>query len=113
MASLEDEITALYSEPGVGASNINTYGEENIGNLLKMYGSLTAPELGDMLELVRRYSQSGDLNTCYISVAVLHALGKQDDVEAAYAWAETQDDPKIFTQHFDIGVSLAEHLDWS
>ena len=113
MASLEDEITELYSEPSVGASIINTYGEENIRNLLQMYRSLTDPDLGNMLELVRRYSQSGDLNTCYISVAVLHALGEKDDVVAAYAWAETQDDPKIFTQHFDIGVSLAEYLDWS
>ena len=113
MASLQDEITQLYSEPGVGSSNLNTFGEENIRNLLHMYRSLVGPEVADMLELVRGYSQSGDLNICYISVAVLHALGRQEDVSAAYAWAETLDDPKMFTQHFDIGISLAENLDWS
>ena len=113
MPSLEDQILGLYSEPGVGASSINTYGEENIRNLLRMCHSLNKSEFENMVQLVRSYSQSGDLNICYISVAVLRALGKQEDVEAAYAWAKTQENPKIFTQHFDIGVSLADHLDWS
>ena len=113
MQSLEDEISVLYAEPGIGASNINTYGEENIRKLVQKYKSLTEAENKVMLDLLRVYSQSGDLNSCYISVAVLHILGHCKDVSAAYNWAKTQDDPAIFTQHFDIGIALADHLEWS
>ena len=113
MKSLEEEIATLYSEPGIGASNINTYGEENIRRLILKYKTLTGPDNAGMLSLLRAYSQSGDLNSCYISVAVLHALGQRSDVSAAYNWAKTQADPSMYTQHFDIGIALADYLKWS
>lgn len=111
MKSLEEEIATLYSEPGIGASNINTYGEENIRRLVLKYNTLTEPDNSNMLSLLRVYSQSGDLNSCYISVAVLHALGQRCDVSAAYNWAKNQTDPSIYTQHFDIGIALANYLE--
>ena len=37
---MEEEILHLYQEPAIGASYTNTYGEENIRNLLDKYRSL-------------------------------------------------------------------------
>ena len=37
---MEEAILSLYQEPGIGASYTNTYGEENIRNLINMYHSL-------------------------------------------------------------------------
>lgn len=110
MTSLEEEISGLYAEPIVGASYFNSYGEENIKSLVEKYKGLDSPDVETMLELVKGYSKSGDLNSCFVSVAVLHGLGKKEDVEAAYHWAQSQDDPRLFTSHFDIGKSIAEYL---
>jgi len=41
---------------------------------------------------------------------VLHALGMEEEVAAAYAWAGTQDNSGQLTSHFDIGKSLADHF---
>ena len=110
MKTLEEEISILYSDPAIGASNVNIYGEENIKKLVSKYKTLKEPESSLMLSLVRTYSQSGDLNSCYISVAVLHILEQDIDVSAAYNWAKTQNDASMYIQHFDIGIALADYL---
>ena len=46
---MEEEILHLYQEPGIGASYTNTYGEENIRNLLKKYHSLDAIGMEKMI----------------------------------------------------------------
>lgn len=51
--SLEEEILHLYQEPGIGASYTNTYGEENIQNLVGKYHSLDEQE--EMMELLIRF----------------------------------------------------------
>ena len=106
--SLEEEILHLYQEPGIGASYANTYGEENIQNLVGKYRSLS--EQDAMMDMLIRFSQSTDLATCFISVGVLHALGKVEDVEEAYRWAKTQEDSARIINHFDIGKSVAEYF---
>lgn len=106
--SLEEEILHLYQEPAIGASYTNTYGEENIQSLVKKYRSLK--DQRGMLEMLIRFSQSSDLATCFVSVGVLHALGKNEDVQKAYRWAETQEDPAQIISHFDIGKSVADYF---
>ena len=106
--SLEEEILHLYEEPMIGATYTNTYGEENIQNLVGKYRSLNEP--GKMLEILIRFSQSTDLATCFISVGVLHALGKNEYVQKAYSWAETQEDSARIISHFDIGKSVADYF---
>lgn len=108
--SLEEEILHLYQEPGIGASYTNTYGEENIQSLVKKYHSLKDKGMQEMLEMLVRFSQSSDLATCFVSVGVLHALGKNEDVKKAYRWAETQEDPAQIISHFDIGKSVADYF---
>ncbi len=108
--SLEEEILHLYQEPGIGASYTNTYGEENIQRLVGKYRSLKDEGMEEMLEMVIRFSQSSDLATCFVSVGVLHALGKNEDVEKAYEWAETQEDKARIISHFDIGKSVADYF---
>jgi hypothetical protein len=108
--SLEEEILHLYQEPGIGASYTNTYGEENIQSLVKKYRSLKDQGMQEMLEMLIRFSQSSDLATCFVSVGVLHALGKNEDVQKAYRWAETQEDPAQIISHFDIGKSVADYF---
>lgn len=108
--SLEEEILHLYQEPGIGASYSNTYGEENIQNLVGKYRSLSDENMRQMLEILIRFSQSSDLATCFVSVGVLHALGKSEDVQEAYRWAETQEDPARIISHFDIGKSVADYF---
>ena len=49
---MEEEILHLYQEPGIGASYTNTYGEENIRNLLKKYHSLDEVGMEKMMEMV-------------------------------------------------------------
>jgi len=110
MSSLEDEISRLYNEPIIGASYCNTYGEENIKNLVEKYHRLDGADMQAMLARIKDFAKSGDLNSCFVSVGVLHGLGMTRDVEAAYRWAQTQEDPRLFTSHFDIGRSIAEHL---
>ena len=106
--SLEEEILHLYQEPMIGASYTNTYGEENIQNLVGKYRSLD--EQNEMLEMVIQYSQSTDLATCFISVGVLHALGRSEDVQKAYQWAENQEDSVRIIHHLDIGKSVADYF---
>ena len=105
---LEEEILHLYQEPMIGASYTNTYGEENIQDLVGKYRSLNEPR--EMLEMLIRFSQSTDLATCFISVGVLHALGKNEDVQEAYRWAETQEDAARIINHLDIGKSVADYF---
>lgn len=107
---LEEEVLRLYREPVIGVSYGNTYGEENIQNLVKKYRSLEEAGMRRMTEMLTEFSRSGDLASSYVSVGALHALGKKDAVEAAYEWAKTQDDPALFAHHFDIGKSLADHF---
>jgi hypothetical protein len=108
--TLEEDILRLYREPIVGANYNNTYGEENLINLVNKYRSLSSEEMKFMQELLAGYSQSPDLASSYVSVGVLHALGFSQQVEEAYAWAQTQDNSGQFTSHFDIGKSLADHF---
>jgi hypothetical protein len=37
-------------------------------------------------------------------------LGFSEQVEEAYAWAQSQDNSGQITSHFDIGKSLADHF---
>jgi hypothetical protein len=108
--SLEEEILHLYQEPGIGASYTNTYGEENIQSLVKMYRTLEDEGMQAMLEMLIRFSQSSDLATCFVSVGVLHALGKNEDVQEAYLWAKSQEDTVHIISHFDISKSIADYF---
>jgi len=107
---LEEDILRLYREPIVGANYTNSYGEENLVNLVNKYRSLAPEETQFMQELVAGYSQSPDLASSYVSVGVLHALGFNEHVDKAYAWAASQDNSGQITSHFDIGKSLADHF---
>ena len=107
---LKEDILHLYREPAIGSSYTNIYGEENIQLLVGKYRSLNEPGMQEMLEMLIRFSQSTDLATCFISVGVLHALGKNEDVQEAYRWAETQEDPARILNHFDIGKSVADYF---
>ncbi len=109
-SSLEEEILHLYQEPGIGASYSNNYGEENIQSLVGKYRSLKDEDMREMLEILIRFSQSSDLATCFVSVGVLHALEKSEDVQEAYRWAKTQEDPARIISHFDIGKSVADYF---
>ena len=100
----------LYQEPGIGASYINTYGEENIQSLVDKYSSLKGESMKEMLEMVIIFSKSNDLAICLVSVGVLHALGKNEDVQQAYRWAETQENSTRIINHLDIGRSVADYF---
>lgn len=107
---LEAEILDLYREPVIGSGYANTYGEQNLVALVDKYRSLSTNDMGFMAEMVTAFSTSTDLSASYISVGVLHALGMKGEVDAAYAWAQTQEDAKSIAHHFDIGKSLADHF---
>jgi len=107
---MEEEILHLYQEPGIGASYTNTYGEENIRNLLNKYHSLDDAGMQQMLKMVLNFSQSTDLATSFVSVGVLHALGHQEGVVEAYAWANAQEDSQRIISHFEIGKSIADYF---
>lgn len=107
---MEEEILRLYQEPGIGASYTNTYGEENIRNLLKKYYSLDAEGMEKMLDMVLNFSQSTDLATSFVSVGVLHALGEREGVAEAYIWANNQEDSQRIISHFEIGKSVADYF---
>jgi len=107
---IEDNALRLYREPAVGSSNSNSYGEENIQNLVNLYRGLDEKGMCQMTAMVADFSKSGDLATSYISVAVLHALGMKEKVNAAYQWAQSQDEATSLASHFDIGISLAEYF---
>ena len=107
---MEEEALRFYREPAVGSSNSNSYGEENIKNLVNLYRGLNVEGMRRMTEMVADFSKSGDLATSYISVAVLHALGMKGKVSAAYEWAQKQEDAISLARHFDIGISLADYF---
>lgn len=107
---LEREILHLYQEPGIGASYQNTYGEVNIQALVDKYRSLPPEGMGRMLEMVVDFSTSPDLAASFVSVGVLHALGRAGEVEQAYRWAESREDGRSIISHFDIGVSIARYF---
>ena len=108
--TLKEDVLHLYREPSIGATYTNTYGEENIRNLVGKYRSLSAEGMREMRDLVITYSKSPDLTASFISVGVLHALGMPEEVREAYRWAEKLDEAERFTHHFDIGKSVAEHF---
>ena len=107
---LEEEILRLYREPIIGASYSNTFGEENIKNLVNMYRELEEEKMRIMRTFLASFSKSSDLATSFVSVGVLHALGMSREVEEAYSWAQGLDDKEQFIHHFDIGKSLAEYF---
>ncbi len=107
---MEEEILHLYQEPGIGASYTNTYGEENIRNLLNKYRSLDDAGMQQMIKMVLNFSQSTDLASSSVSVGVLHALGQKEGVAEAYAWANTQEDAQRIISHFEIGKSVADYF---
>ncbi len=107
---MEEEILHLYQEPAIGASYTNTYGEENIRNLLDKYHSLDSEGMEEMMKMVVNFSQSTDLATSFVSVGVLHALGQNKGVAEAYSWANTQEDAERIINHFEIGKSVADYF---
>ncbi|KMP12289.1 hypothetical protein UR09_01370 [Candidatus Nitromaritima sp. SCGC AAA799-A02] len=108
--SLEEDILHLYREPNIGATYTNTYGEENIRNLVGKYHGLGEEDRRLMRDLVAAHSKSPDLAASFVSVGVLHALGMTREVEEAYLWARGLEDAERITHHFDIGKSLAEYF---
>lgn len=108
--SLDEEIYQLYQEPAIGSGYSNMYGEENLQRLVEKYRSLNSADQARMRDLVVSFSGSVDLASSFVSVAVLHALGMDDAVKRAYLKAESRDDAESFQQHFDIGISLADHF---
>jgi len=107
---MEEEILHLYQEPAIGASYTNTYGEENIRNLLNKYHSLDNEGRQQMMKMVVNFSQSIDLATSFVSVGVLYALGQNEGVAEAYSWANTQEDAERIINHFEIGKSVADYF---
>ena len=108
--TLEEEFLELYNSPIIGATYNNTFGEENIKNLVEKCRDLDEQKMRIMRGLVVSYSKSPDLATSFVSVGVLHALGMSKDVEEAYLWAKGLDESETFIHHFDIGKSLAEYF---
>jgi len=47
---LKKEILRLYTEPALGSSSLNSYGEENIKNLVNKYRELNEEEMRQMGE---------------------------------------------------------------
>ena len=107
---LEEEILRLYREPIIGASYSNTFGEDNIKNLVNMYRKLEVEKMVIMRTFLVSFSKSSDLATSFVSVGVLHALDMKKELGDAYQWAQGLDDKERFLHHFDIGKSLAEYF---
>jgi hypothetical protein len=107
---LEEELLRIYQEPAIGVNYLNSYGEMNIKALVEKYRGLQPDEKDQMLEMVVSFSQSPDLSSSYISVGVLHALGKKSEVEQAYNAARGKENSESIIGHFDIGVSMAEYF---
>lgn len=108
--SLNEEILHLYQEPVIGSGYSNMYGEENIVKLVEKFRGLDDSGKVRMRDMVVGFSESGDLSSGFVSVAVLHALGMRDAVQNAYRLAEGRDDATSIKHHFDIGVSIADHF---
>jgi hypothetical protein len=107
---LEEEVLRLYREPIIGASYSNTFGEENIKNLVHMYRELEEEKMRIMRTFLASFSKSSDLATSFVSVGVLHALGMKKELDDVYQWAQGLDDKERFMHHFAIGKSLAEYF---
>ena len=107
---LEEEILRLYREPIIGASYSNTFGEDNIKNLVNMYRELDEEKMRIMRTFLVAFSKSSDLATSFVSVGVLHALGMKNELDDAYQWAQGLDEKERFLHHSDIGKSLAEYF---
>ncbi len=107
---LKEEILDLYREPVVGSSYNNTYGEENIINLVNKYRSLDSARMQEMLGMLADFSKTPDLHSSFVSVGVLYALGQSRYVQEAYEWAQTREDGESYLHHFEIGKSLADHF---
>ncbi len=107
---LEEEVLRLYREPIIGASYSNTFGEENIKNLVHMYRELEEEKMRMMRTFLASFSKSSDLATSFVSVGVLHALGMKKELDDVYQWAQGLDDKERFMHHFAIGKSLAEYF---
>jgi len=110
VSTFQEGLLDLYRIPIIGATYTNTYGEENIRNLVAKYRSLDEEKMLIMRGLITDYSKSPDLATSFVSVGVLHALGMHKEVGEAYAWAKGLDEKEKFIHHFDIGKSLAEYF---
>ena len=87
--SLDEEILHLYQEPVIGSGYSNMFGEENIVKLVEKYCSLNDAGQARMRDLVVGFSESMDLSSSFVSVAVLHALGMESAVQNAYRLAST------------------------
>ena len=109
-SSLDEEIFHLYQEPAIGSGYSNMYGEENILGLVNKYRGLNPADQARMRDLVISFSESVDLASSFVSVAVLHALGMDDAVKKAYLLVEGRDEAESFHRHFDIGISLADYF---
>ena len=110
-STLQEDVLGLYRIPNIGATYTNTFGEENIKNLVEKYRSLDdEKKMLIMRGMITDYSKSQDLATSFVSVGVLHALGMSQEVEEAYVWAKGLDEKEKFIHHFDIGKSLAEYF---
>ena len=110
-STLQEDVLGLYRIPNIGATYTNTFGEENIKNLVEKYRSLDDKEKMLIMRcMITDYSKSQDLATSFVSVGVLHALGMSQEVEEAYVWAKKLDEKEKFIHHFDIGKSLAEYF---
>jgi hypothetical protein len=105
---LKESVLLLYREPAIGT--VNSFGEINIKNLVKKYQGLDADGMRLMMGLLVDFSKAEDLAASYISVGVMHALGMKGPVAEAYEWAKNKSDSEMFTSHFDIGISLADHF---
>lgn len=108
--ALDEEILHLYQVPAIGSGYTNMYGEENIVKLVEKYLGLNDSRKARMRELVVGFSESTDLSSSLVSVAVLHALGMEQAVQNAYRVAEDRDDGQSSKHHFDIGISIADHF---
>ena len=108
--TLQEDVLDLYRTPIIGATYTNTFGEENIRNLVEKYRSLDEEKMLIMRGLIIDYSKSPDLATSFVSVGVLHALGMYKEVKEAYVWANGLDEKGKFIHHFNIGKSLAEYF---
>ena len=108
--SLDEEILHLYHLPAIGSGYSNMYGEENIVNMVEKYRGLNDSGKARMQEMVVGFSESMDLSSSLVSVAVLHALGMEQAVHNAYRLADDRDDAQSIKHHFDIGISIADHF---
>ena len=68
---LEEEVLRLYREPIIGASYSNTFGEENIKNLVNMYRELEEEKMIIMQNFLVSFSKSSDLATRKVRIIII------------------------------------------